>query len=207
MSRIVGDQYAKLVLKSISNLMVKDKEAVKYILQRYPSPTSFKQMTRDEERELALSSLEMEQFLAAVKLGQLIARSHPTVIGHAYSSVELGAAMISHFTGVGNEQVCLACTDVHNNIIDLQTLFVGGRSECILYPDQIFKLALHDSASGVVMIHNHPSGDVRPSHQDLAFAKRLEHGGKILGIHVLDFLIIGRNQYYSWREHQVSRKK
>jgi DNA repair protein RadC len=207
MSRLINDQYARLVLRSVSGSMVGDEEAVNYILRCYPTPVHFKQMTRNEECQLTLNNLKMDQFLAAVKLGQLIARSHPAIVGHAYSSIELGAAMISHFTGVDNEQVCLACTDVHNDIIDLQTLFTGGRSECALYPDQIFKLALRDSASGVVMIHNHPSGDVHPSHQDLSFAKRLERGGKILGIQVLDFLIIGRDQYYSWREHQVRRKK
>ena len=98
--------------------------------------------------------------------------------------------------------MAIAFTDVHNDIIDITTLFRGGRSECMLYPDRIFAAALRRSATGIVMVHNHPSGDVQPSPQDNSFAKRLEHGCQVLGLQMLDFLIVGQDRYYSWREEQ-----
>lgn len=207
MAKKIRDEYERLVAKSVRGMTVDGEDAAKYLLYYHPTPESFKQMTRVEKKRLAFSSMRLDRFLAAVELGQLVACSYPPVLGHAYSSVELGAAMIEHFTGSENEQVAVAYTDVHNEIVALKTLFLGGRSECSLYPDQIFKEALLNSASGLVLIHNHPSGQVQPSKQDLAFAKRLERGGRILGIAVLDFLIVGRKHYYSWREQQVSPEK
>lgn len=207
MAKKIRDEYERLVAESVRGMTVDGEDAAKYLLYYHPTPESLKQMTRVEKKKLAFSSMRLARFLAAVELGQLVARSYPEVLGHAYSSIELGAAMIEHFNGIENEQVAVAYTNVHNEIVALKTLFSGGRSECVLYPDQIFKQALLNSASGLVLIHNHPTGDVQPSQQDLAFSRRLERGGRILGITVLDFLIVGRQRYYSWREQQGAPEK
>lgn len=149
----------------------------------------------------------MPPFLAALDLGQLVLKGHREILGHAYSSMTLGREMIDYFLGEDQEGVAIACTDVHNEIIDFKTLFVGGQSECVLYPDRIFSYALRRSASGIVMVHNHPTGEIQPSDQDLAFAKRLDRGSKLLGLSLLDFLIVGQDKYYSWREDQQTLVK
>ncbi|MDD6431941.1 MAG: JAB domain-containing protein [Lactobacillaceae bacterium] len=176
--------------------------AYRYMQLYYPDLIDLKQISQNERRKLCECDQQMSRFFAALDLGKAMVRVYPVIEGVAYSSVELGQAMIAHFAGDEQESVCVAFTDSQNNIIKLKTIFVGGRSECVLYPDQIFKYALRYSASGLVMIHNHPSGNVKPSQQDLAFAKRLERGGKLLGIQILDFMIVGNDQYYSWREQE-----
>lgn len=198
----IKNEYERLVMTSIPDAMVGRQDAVHYLLKHYPTPLALKEMSRYERQKMCAGSPQMMAFFAAVQLGMMLAKTHPDVCGYAYSSMELGQAMIDHFTGAEQESVCVAFTNVHNEIIEFKTMFVGGQSECVLYLDQIFKLALRYSASGLVMIHNHPSGDVKPSQQDLAFAKRLDQGGHLLGIQVLDFMIVGRDQYYSWREQQ-----
>lgn len=195
------NRYESLMLRSIPDAMIYGEDGYHYMVENYPTPLDLKEISRDEQVALSHDN-RLDSFFAAIELGQLIARTHPDVVGYAYSSVELGQLMIDHFTGEEQEKVCVAFTNVHNEIIKFKTMFIGGQSECVLYPDQIFKLALRCSASGLVMIHNHPSGDVKPSKQDLAFAKRLEQCGNLLGIQVLDFMIIGGDHYYSWREQQ-----
>ena len=112
----------------------------------------------------------------------------------------LAIKRLSRVESEEQESVCIACTDIHNEIIDWKILFVGGGCECILYPDKIFQYALRCSAQGIIMIHNHPTGAIHPSKQDESFTRRLERGCEIIGLHLVDFMIVGRDTYHSWRE-------
>lgn len=198
---MTNDSYQRLVQAALPPLV-----SSKEFLNHYPSPIELKQITRGGRQKLVNEwGPAMACFLSALDLGALITRATPTVIGTAYSSMALGQMMVNHFAGVEYEEVCVAYTDVHNQIIALETLFKGGRSECVLYPDRIFKGALQNSASGLVLIHNHPSGAIEPSAQDLAFARRLERGSRILGLSLLDFMVVGRTNYYSWREEKEQK--
>lgn len=197
------NQYQELLCKGLGDQLDEHQELAEYLLAHYPTVQDFKVMSRGERKKLiGKYGVKLEHFFAAISLGQLVAKSHPLICGQAYSSQTLGRAMIEHFIDAERESVCVAYTNVHNDIIKFLTLFKGGQSECMLYPDQIFKLAFRYSASGLVVIHNHPTGDIQPSTQDLGLAKRLEAGSILLGIQLLDFLIIGYNDYYSWRENQ-----
>ena len=197
------DVYEKAIRCCLSDVEIHGMSAYDYMELYYPDPIDLKQISQNARRKLCISDQRINNFFAAIDLGRALVKVYPDIKGEAYSSMELGAAMIAHFAGNEQESVCVAFTDTQNNIIKLKTMFVGGRSECVLYPDQIFKYALRYSVSGLVMVHNHPSGNLKPSKQDLSFAKRLEQGGKILGIQVLDFMIVGNNRYYSWREAEM----
>ncbi|MDM8331227.1 JAB domain-containing protein [Limosilactobacillus pontis] len=195
--------YERAIRCCLSDVEIHGISAYRYLQLYYPDLIDLKQISRNQRDELCQCDQRINEFFMALDLGAAMVKVYPEIEGVAYSSVELGQAMIAHFAGEEQESVCVAFTDAQNNIIKLKTLFIGGRSECVLYPDQIFKHALRYSASGLVMVHNHPSGNIKPSQQDLAFAKRLERGGKLLGIQVLDFMIVGNDQYYSWREQEL----
>lgn len=209
MGQVMIDQYFDALIRCIPAKTAKRNELLfTSFVEHFPTPLRVKQMTR-KERELVLSwGPEMRSVMAGIDLGRLVASSHNEVCGHAYSSTSLGKAMIDHFREAEQESVVVAFTDVHNEIIDMKTIFRGGQSECLLYPDRIFSRALRQSASGLVMVHNHPSGEVQPSVPDRAFANRLDQGSKLLGLCLLDFLIVGKDRYYSWREEQqITAKK
>ncbi|MDO4902817.1 MAG: JAB domain-containing protein [Limosilactobacillus sp.] len=196
-------KYLDLLVRSISaDNIDRSQELFLNFLEKFPTPLKVKQMSRDDRKKVLDWGPEMRSMIAGIELGQLVAKSHYEIVGHAYSSAMLGKEMIDQFQDEEQECVAIAYTDVHNDIIDIELLFRGGHSECMLYPDRIFSSALRQSATGIVMIHNHPSGDVEPSPQDLNFAKRLESGCQILGLQMLDFLIVGHDNYYSWREKQ-----
>lgn len=200
-----NENYVKLVIDSLpANLGKQKQEICQQFLRTCPNPFAIKKLSRTEKAQILSWAPEMATFFAAIELGQLVTKSHEQIVGHAYSSVELGREMVEHFQGEEQESICVACTDVHNNIIAWKTLFVGGRSECVLYPDRIYNYALRNSARGIIMIHNHPSGDVEPSDQDYLFNRRLDHGCEIIGLRLIDFMIVGRDKYYSWREEEAS---
>lgn len=196
--------YVNLVLAALPDSLGAEKTKLSQrFLRQCPTPLAIKRLSRTEKAQMMEWSPAMASFFAAIELGQQVIKSHEEIIGHAYSSVELGREMVARFQGEEQESICIACTDVHNDIIAWKTLFVGGGCECVTYPDKIFQYALRCSAHGIVMIHNHPTGDVRPSNQDDSFARRLERGCEIIGIHMLDFMIVGRSSYFSWREDQA----
>ena len=66
---------------------------------------------------------------------------------------------------------------------------------------EIFKSAIRNSASRVILVHNHPSGSPLPSEADIEVTKKLINAGDLLGIKVLDHIIIGNGSYWSWREN------
>ena len=100
------------------------------------------------------------------------------------------------------QQEHLVCIylDTQNQLILKKTLFIGSLNQSIAHPREIFHFAVRVSAAKIILAHNHPSGNVLPSKQDLHFTKRVRECGELMGIEVLDHLIIGTKQYLSLRE-------
>ena len=96
--------------------------------------------------------------------------------------------------------------DSKQKLIDKKLLFIGTINKSIVHPREIFKYAYILSASFIICLHNHPSGDVNPSNEDIEFTKALVEIGKIQGIPLLDHIIISNNNYYSFNEHNKIRR-
>lgn len=77
---------------------------------------------------------------------------------------------------------------------------VGDIESVTARPREVFVAALLATAAGVVLAHNHPSGDPEPSEDDVAVTKRLVEAGRLLGIEVLDHIVVGDGRYVSLRE-------
>lgn len=94
-----------------------------------------------------------------------------------------------------------ALLDTKNRIIRDEEVSVGSLSASIVHPRDTFKAAIRESAAAVIFIHNHPSGDTRPSQEDILLTKRLVQAGEVLGIQVLDHIIIGDGLHFSFRDN------
>ena len=88
--------------------------------------------------------------------------------------------------------------DVKGRVIYTDEVSVGDLSNTPVHPREVFKTAIKKSAASLIMVHNHPSGDPEPSKEDIALTERLVSVGKLMGIKVLDHIIIGDGQYYSF---------
>jgi len=89
--------------------------------------------------------------------------------------------------------------DTKNNIIGEQLISKGILDASILHPREVFKPAIKNSASKIILVHNHPSGDSSPSSEDLEITEKLIKSGEEIGIKVLDHIIIGE-KFWSWKE-------
>lgn len=91
--------------------------------------------------------------------------------------------------------------DSNKVVISEKLLFIGTLDHSLVHPREVFKEAISVSASSIICIHNHPSGNVMPSRNDIEITKRLIEIGDMLGIRVIDHVIIGSDKYYSFLEN------
>lgn len=87
-----------------------------------------------------------------------------------------------------------------NRVIGVVPISKGGFSGTVADPKVIFAAALKSCASGIILAHNHPSGELDPSHEDIKLTQKIKEGGKILDIPVLDHLIISKQRFYSFAD-------
>jgi len=88
-----------------------------------------------------------------------------------------------------------------NYYIKEELITKGVLDASIIDAREVFKSAIRNSASRVILVHNHPSGDPQPSKEDIEVTKKLINAGELLGISVLDHVIIGNDKFWSWREN------
>jgi len=98
------------------------------------------------------------------------------------------------------EHFKLILLNPRNRIIGISTISIGTLNASLVHPREVFKDAITHSAASVVLPHNHPSGDPEPSEDDIKITKKLVESGKILGIEVIDHIIIGKNNFCSYKE-------
>lgn len=88
-----------------------------------------------------------------------------------------------------------------NQVLAIDTVSVGSLNASLVHPREVFKLPIKRSAASLILLHNHPSGDTKPSREDQDLTRRLCQAGALLGIEIVDHLIIGQNNYLSMREN------
>ena len=90
--------------------------------------------------------------------------------------------------------------DTKNNILKVSEISVGCLNSSIVHPREVFREAIENSSSSIILVHNHPSGESEPSHEDIVLTNRLAECGKILGVRIIDHIIIGDGVFYSFKE-------
>jgi len=88
-------------------------------------------------------------------------------------------------------------------LIIKKTLFIGSLNSSLIHPREIFKYAVLHSAAGIIIAHNHPSGDPTPSQNDIEVTKVIFENSKMMDIELLDHIIVGRDKYFSFKEKNI----
>ncbi|MEN1761740.1 RadC family protein [Anoxynatronum sibiricum] len=98
------------------------------------------------------------------------------------------------------EMFLILLMNTKHMVIHKEIVSVGSLNASIVHPREVFKTAIKKSASALICVHNHPSGDPSPSKEDLAITKRLVDAGQLMGISVLDHIILAGSHFASLRE-------
>lgn len=108
-----------------------------------------------------------------------------------------------HFANDEQEHLIVMALNGAHEIIFINAVTVGLINRTLAHPREIFADALKERATAIILVHNHPSGNLEPSNEDKALTEAMVKAGKLLGIKVLDHLIISRNGFYSFIEHEL----
>lgn len=106
-------------------------------------------------------------------------------------------ALVSELKDKKREHLVCLYLNARNSLLKKETVSIGILDKSLIHPREIFAPGLKIHAAGVILVHNHPSGDVEPSEQDKQVAKRIIEAGQLMGINVVDFLIVGKNDSHS----------
>jgi DNA repair protein RadC len=136
------------------------------------------------------------QIIAAIEFSKRFLLKEGIKIRHAEDIVKL----VEELKNKKQEYFLTFTLDGANNLIQKRTVFIGTLNQSLVHPREVFADAITDRAAGIIFVHNHPSGNVEPSKEDISITKKLIEAGKIIGINVIDHIIVGKSEFYSFKE-------
>lgn len=119
-------------------------------------------------------------------------------ITNAQTAADLFSKILS---SLPHEEMHVASIGNSSNILGLTKIAQGTTGSCYVHLKDVFKLPIVLGACAIVLAHNHPSGNLTPSDDDLILTKKVKEAGEFLGISVLDHLVIANDKYWSMLEH------
>jgi DNA repair protein RadC len=138
--------------------------------------------------------------IAALELGKRRKITPTKELLKITSSKDVYEVLYSKFIDLPHEEFWLIILNRANKIIKKTRISHGGFNGTVADPKMIFKKALEQNASGLILAHNHPSGNVSPSQADIQLTNKLVKAGQNLDLPILDHLIFGDNQFYSFKD-------
>jgi len=138
--------------------------------------------------------------LASIELGRRTLLRQPAVRPQLRTPGEVAMHLLPEFGARPVEQFGIVLLDTKHRILKTVVLTVGTLDRSVVHPREVFREAAAARAAGIVLFHNHPSGDPTPSGDDVILTRRLVQAGELMGIDVLDHLILTSTRYASLRE-------
>lgn len=138
--------------------------------------------------------------VAAMELGRRRKEQSPEEKPKLESSLAVFNMIKADLQDLTHEEFWVLLLNRSNRFIKKKRVSEGGVSGTVADPKIIFKLALDELASGIILAHNHPSKNLKPSDSDLNLTKKLKEAGKLLEIAVLDHIIVAGHQYFSFTD-------
>lgn len=155
-----------------------------------------KRPTRDSLMTLEIGRFKTAQMLALL---EILHRTHaPTSI--TVTKPEQVFALAREIISDERESILCLYLNARGELIEKQVLAVGSLNRASLLPREIFSLIKDLPIAGIILAHNHPSGDLTPSQDDIVFTRRVRSAGEILGVSLLDHLVVGRS---GWRRIEI----
>ena len=159
---------------------------------------SIEELERNE-RLKGIGPAKACQIKAAIELGRRV-NTHPPEQPKIGSPGDVAALLTDELRYLKQEHFMVLLLDNKNKVIKTETISIGTINASLVHPREVFVKAIRQHAAAVILAHNHPSGDPRPSAEDRAITKRLLESGELLGIPVLDHVVIGGADYVNFKE-------
>ncbi|MEP1095759.1 MAG: DNA repair protein RadC [Cyclobacteriaceae bacterium] len=156
--------------------------------------------TKDLQKFKGIGEAKAISIVSALEIGRRRKNTDPDLKAKIHSSQDAFEFIKSDLMDLNHEEFWIILLKRSNEVILKQMISQGGVSGTVVDAKIIFKKALEEMASGLILIHNHPSGNLQPSNEDIALTKKIQNGGKSLDINLLDHLIVADNSFYSFAD-------
>lgn len=191
---------------------VSDKQLLECI--GIPAPAAEELMVRAENRLANIAKMGIPEIVtingiskskataivAAIELGRR--RQSESAINKATvsESRDMFEILHPHMRDLNEERFFVAFLDRRNKIIKVECVHIGGMAAMIVDAKVVFRKALENKANSIILSHNHPSGAPSPSMEDIKLTEKMKVAGQLIDIKVLDHIIIGDGNYYSFAD-------
>jgi DNA repair protein RadC len=171
-------------------------EVAEHLLRKFGSKGLF-EASFDELRQVpGIGKVKAGQLLAAFELAKRI------LLGQEEDAVSIETPedvyqLSKRIHKAKKEHFLAYLLNARNVVIAEEEISVGTLTMAVVHPREVFEPAVRHSAAGIILVHNHPSGDAEPGDDDRALTTRLVEAGRLMGMEILDHVIVTRNSYTS----------
>ena len=141
--------------------------------------------------------------LAALEIGRRIASAKPVEKIHLSCPQDVAEFLMPRLRYAVKEQFIVILLNGKNKVVGTEVISEGSLSSSVVHPREVYASALLHHAAAIMVAHNHPSGDPKPSDEDREITSLLAQSGKVLGIPLVDHIVIGDGTYYSFLENEA----
>jgi len=171
-------------------------EVAEHLLRKFGSKGLFEASFDDLRQVPGIGKVKAGQLLAAFELGKRI------LLGQDEDAVTIESPedvyqLSKRIHKAKKEHFLAYLLNARNVVVAEEQISVGTLTMAVVHPREVFEPAVRHSAAGIILVHNHPSGDAEPGDDDRALTKRLVEAGRLMGIEILDHVIVTRNSYTS----------
>lgn len=196
-----NEELLSIILKT-GNGKLSVKEVSNNILNYFNGISNLKDATKEQFQQIkGIGMVQALTLLSVVELGKRIYMNNKVEDKILLtSSVAIYNYMKYQLDGKKQEYFYCLYVNQRKELIERKLLFMGTLNRSVVHPREVFKNAYLCSASGIICVHNHPSGNVTPSREDIRLTNSLVELGQVNGIPIIDHVIVSDNNYYSFYE-------
>jgi len=155
---------------------------------------------RELEATKGVGPAKVTQIKAAFELGRRLLVTAPDERPQIRSPADAANLLMMEMGLLDQEHLRLILLDTKNRVLEMPTVYIGNLNTSVIRVGELFRYALRANCAGMIVIHNHPSGDPSPSPEDVRVTERIVEAGKMLDIDVLDHIVIGQHRFVSLKE-------
>lgn len=158
---------------------------------------------KELQKHKGIGEAKAISIVAALELGRRRKDAAPVVKTRITCSTDIYEYIRPHLLDLPHEEFWIILLNRANTIMKKIQISSGGVAGTVADPKIIFKHALENLASAIILVHNHPSGQLKPSAADISLTKKLQEAGKVLDLPILDHLIFTDSSYYSFADEDI----
>ncbi|MCJ1656180.1 DNA repair protein RadC [Staphylococcus sp. NRL 16/872] len=168
------------------------------IMNKYPNLKELKQLSVDDLVKIkGIGTYKATTLKAAFELGERMNTRSTLEKVKIKSPKDVADMMMAKMKDLTQEHFVALFLNSKNVVIKEEIIYKGTLNSSVIHPREVYNAAIRASSNAIIVVHNHPSGDVTPSKEDIATTIRLKECGHILGIDLLDHIIIGDQKFTS----------